>query len=163
MESKILTILVVTLVLSLAGCIQSDIALMNDQVKIINQHLAQGNEYYNQSASATNRANYPQALLSCDNASREYNQTRLAAQEALLSAKNSEDQVFIDYMQLVLDEVDAKLNATSELRTAIILLQNNQDDMANIHLQLANEAMNRAQEFRKRRELIVEQNPTKFQ
>src|SRR5690606_19921018 len=96
------------------------------------------------------------------NANDEYSSAQTSAQTALNSAKNSNDGIYIEYMQNVLLEIQAKLNATSELKTAIILLQNNQTSSANTHLGEANDYMNHALQYKKNRDTIVNQNPTKF-
>ena len=65
-------------------------------------------------------------------------------------------------MQYVLDEIDAKLNATNELKTAIPYLQDNDTVNANDHIGNANQFMDIAIQFNDKREEIVKQNPSKF-
>jgi hypothetical protein len=128
----------------------------------INNHLKKGDEYYNQSASNTNKMLLSQALTDSKNANDEYSLAQTSAQTALNSAKNSNDGIFIDYVQNALLEIQAKLNATSELKTAITLLQNNQTTSANEHLGAANDFMTKSLQYKKNREDIVNQNPSKF-
>ncbi len=61
--------------------------------------------------------------------------------------QNSNDTVYVNYMQYVLNEIDAKLNATSELKTAIPYLMDNDTINANNHLGNANGFMNKATRF----------------
>ena len=77
-------------------------------------------------------------------------------------AKNSNDSVYVTYMQYVLDEIDAKINATSELKTAIPYLMENDTVNANNHIGNANGFMDKATEFNAKREEIVKQNSAKF-
>jgi hypothetical protein len=65
-------------------------------------------------------------------------------------------------MQSVLNEIDAKINATNELKTAIPYLQDNDTINANIYSSDANGYMDDATTFNNQRENIVKQNPTKF-
>ena len=65
-------------------------------------------------------------------------------------------------MQLVLDEIDSKINATNELRIAIPSLENNDTENANLHIGNANTFMSKATDFYNQRADIVKQNPTKF-
>jgi hypothetical protein len=128
----------------------------------INNHLNKGDEYYNQSATNANKMILSQALTDSNNANAEYSLAQTSAQTALNSAKNANDGIFIDYIQNALLEIQAKLNATSELKTAITLLQNNDTSSANEHLGAANDYMNNALQYKKNREDIVNQNPSKF-
>jgi hypothetical protein len=158
-------ILIIALILGtvfLSGCVQSDISTINDMSLSINNHLAKGDEYYNQSANNANKMILSQALADSENANDEYSLAQTSAQTALNSAKNANDGIFIDYIQNAVLEIQAKINATSELKTAIILLQNNQTASANEHLTSANDFMNKSMQYRKNREDIVNQNPSKF-
>ena len=162
MRNKIIILAVITLVIFLSGCIQSDVSNINSKAITINNHIKRGDDYYNLSASDTNKLLLNQALSECNNASSEYNQAQTAAQDAYVSATNSNDAVFVEYLQNVLGEVQAKLNATSELKIAINLLQTNQTSSADDHLATANSYMQKALEYQKNLENIVNQNPSKF-
>ena len=160
--NRILVIATILATVFLSGCIQSDISNINDMSLSINNHLKKGDEYYNQSATNTNKKLLSQALTDSNNANDEYSLAQSSAQTALNSAKNANDGIFIDYVQNALLEIQSKLNATSELKTAITLLQNNQTSSANQHLGAANDFMNKSLQYKKNRDDIVNQNPSKF-
>lgn len=160
--NRILVIALVLATVFLSGCVQSDISNINDMALSINNHMKKGDDYYNQSATNTNKMLLSQALTDSKNANDEYTLAQTSAQTALTSAKNFNDGIYIDYVQNALLEVQAKLNATSELKTAITLLQNNQTSSANQHLLVANDYMTKALQYQKNREDIVNQNPNKF-
>lgn len=162
MENKIMIVAVVMLAVFLSGCIQSDITNINEMAISVNNHIKKGDEYYNQSATDVNKMLLQQALSECNNASNEYSQAQTSAQSAYNSAKNANDGVFMEYLQNVLNEIQAKLNATSELKTAINLLQTNETSSGNMHLQEANDYMDKALQYKKNREDIVRLNPAKF-
>lgn len=160
--NRLIIITVVLAIVFLSGCVQSDVSSINDMTISINNHLKKGDEYYNQSATNTNKLNLNQALKDANNANTEYSSAQTSAQTALNSAKSSNDGIYIDYIQNALFEIQAKLNATSELKTAITLLDSNETSSANNHLSLANDYMDKALQYKKNREEIVKQNPNKF-
>lgn len=162
MDNKIIIVGLITLIIFLSGCIQSDASKIDGLSTSINLHLKNGDGYFNNASYDTNKFLYDEALSNCDNATSEFNQARTFASQGFTYATNSNDTVYINYMQYVLDEIDAKLNATSELKTAIPYLINNDTINANNHLGNANGFMNKATDFNSQREAIVKQNPGKF-
>ena len=162
MDNKIIILGLVILVVFLSGCIQSDSSKIDTLATSINTHLKTGDGDYNTAGTDTNEYLYIAALAGCNNASSEYNQARSLASQGLTDAQNSNDTVYTSYMQSVLNEIDAKINATNELKTAIPYLQDNDTVNANIHSSNANGYMDDAVTFNNQRKSIVEQNPTKF-
>jgi hypothetical protein len=161
--NQLIVVSVVTLVIIVSGCVTTDVSNINAQAININNHVKNGDQYYNESASNTNQLLLAQALTEDNNASNEYNQAQTAAQAAYNSAQDSNDAIFVEYLQNILYEVHAKLNATSELNTTITDLENNDTSDANDHLAVANNYMNNALTYENISETIVNQNPTKFQ
>jgi hypothetical protein len=162
MDNKIIILGIVILVVFLSGCIQSDSSKIDALATSINTHLKNGDGDYNTAGIDTNKFLYGDALDACDNASSEYNQARSLASQGLTYAQNSNDTVYTSYMQSVLNEIDAKINATNELKTTIPYLQDNDTVNANIHSSNANGFMNDATSISNQRETLVKQNPTKF-
>ncbi|MBM4241146.1 MAG: hypothetical protein FJ150_05745 [Euryarchaeota archaeon] len=162
MKDKFLVLVLITLVVFLSGCFQQDINKINEIAPTINDHIKKGDELFNKSANDTNRYSYENALLNCDQSASEFNLAKSSAQEALAYAKNSNETVYIDYIGYVINEIDAKLNATSELKIAIQLFKENNTDTANTHVDAANEFMRNAMEYKNKRAEIVRQNPSKF-
>lgn len=160
--NRIIVVAVVLLVVTLSGCVQADISNINDLTASINSHMKNGDEYYNSSAANTNYNYFSKALSDSNSASGEYSMAQTSAQTALTSAQNANDDVLIDYVQNAILEIQAKLNATSELNQAIELLQKNDTEGANTHLFEANEYMNSALQYRSNRDEIVKKNPSKF-
>jgi len=102
-----------------------------------------------------NKFQYDMALTNCNNATTEYNQARSLASEGLTYANSSNDTVYTTYMQFVLDEIDAKINATNELKTAIPFLIDNDTVNANNHIANANAFMSKSTDFNNQREDII--------
>lgn len=146
----------------ICGCTQSEITQIDQLVPQINSHLQKGDEYYNQSAVDLNTLKTNSSLDKSNNAFSEYNSARSLTSQALSYAQSSQDEVYIQYLQLVLSEIDAKLNATSELRTAGQLFLGGDNETANENLRSANNMMLDAQEFQKQKEQLVKENPSKF-
>jgi hypothetical protein len=162
MDNKIIILGLVILIVFLSGCIQSDTSKIDTLSTSINTHLKNGDADYNTAGTDANNFLYAAALAECNNASSEFNQARSLASQGLTYAQNSKDTVYITYMQSVLNEIDAKNNATNELKLTIPYLQNNDTVNANIHLNNANGYMTQATVYNNQREDIVKQNPTKF-
>lgn len=162
MKNKILILSIVVLVVFLSGCIGSGASQIDGLAPSINSHLKNGDTSYNQAASDTNKFQYSKALTECDNALSEFNLANSSANEGLKDAKDSNDNIYINYMQSVVSELGAKVNATTELKLAIPYLQKNDTVNANNHLSLANGYMDKSIEFKTNRDNMVLQNPSKF-
>ncbi len=163
MNNKIIIIVVlVAVVVSISGCIQSDTSQINSVSPTINNHLKNGDVDFNNAVVNTNNFQYIQALSNCENASSEYNTALSSAQQAATYAANSNDPVLVNYTNLVTSEINAKINATSQLQIAITYLAQNDTVDANNHIDEANEFMANATEFSAQRNTIIKQNPTKF-
>ncbi|MDO5836194.1 MAG: hypothetical protein Q4P17_06765 [Methanobacterium sp.] len=160
---KIIPILVLMIVtVSLSGCLGTQIAQIDQLTESINDHIKSGNDYFNQAATSTNKYQYSSARSQAENASSEFNQARTTSQEALIYSKNLQDQVYITYFQITLQELDAKINATNQLIVAIPLFARNDTRTGNTHVDSANQFMKQSLEYQKQREELVQQNPTKF-
>lgn len=162
MNNKIIIIVVLAVIVSISGCIQSDTSQINGVSPTINTHLKNGDADFNNAVVNTNNIQYVQALTNCESATTEYNLALSSAQQASTYAADSNDPVLVNYMNLVTSEINAKLNATSQLQIAISYLAQNDTVDANIHISEANELMVNATEFSTQRNTIIKQNPTKF-
>ncbi len=162
MNNKIVILGVITLIIFFSGCIESNTSQINALSTTINTHIKNGDQFYNNSGTAVNQFQYTTALNYCNNASTEFNLAKTSASQGLTYARNSNDTVYINYMQNVVNEIDAKINATEELKTAIPYLQNNDTVNANTHIGNANTFMNNAIQFNNLRQQIIQQNSAKF-
>ena len=162
MRKIIIIFVLVILTVSLSGCLGTQIAQIDQLTESINDHIKSGNDYFNQAATSTNKYQYSSARSQAENASSEFNQARTTSQEALIYSKNLQDQVYISYFQITLQELDAKINATNQLIVAIPLFARNDTRTGNTHVDSANQFMKQSLEYQKQREELVQQNPTKF-
>ncbi|MEG3224099.1 MAG: hypothetical protein BME94_00890 [Methanobacteriales archaeon Met13] len=162
MRNWTLILAMVTMVIFFSGCINSDISRMDQLTSTINDHLKKGDTYYNQAANSVNKFLYEAAIKQANNALSEFDQGRSSAQEGLIYAKNTKEQVFIDYFQLTIQELDLRINATSEMKMAIPYLQGNETANANQHLDLANTYMQQSIAIQTQKTDMVKQNVNKF-
>ena len=162
MDNKIVIVGVIMLIIIFSGCIESNTSKIDGLSTTINSHIKNGDQYYNTSGTAVNKFQYTEALNNCNNASSEFNLAKTSASEGLNYAKNSNDTVYVNYMQNVLNEIDAKINATNELKNGISYLQSNDTVNANTHIGNANNFMDNAIQFNNLRQQIIKQNSAKF-
>lgn len=160
---KIIIIFALILVtISLSGCLGTQVSQIDQLTDTINYHISSGNNYFNQAATSTNKYQYRTAQSQADDALSNYNDARTSAQEAFGHAKNLQDQVYINYLQITLQELEAKINATNQLRLAISLFAGNNTKTANNHVDNSNQFMEASLVYQKQKEEIVQQNPSKF-
>lgn len=162
MRKIIMILALVTLTISLSGCLGSQVGQIDQLSDTINNHLSSGDDYFNQAANSTNRYQYDAAQEQCNNASYQFNLAKTSAQEASIYAKNIQDQVYITYLELTILQIDAKLNATNELKVAIPLFMRNDTKTGNTHVDAANQFMSNSVDYQQQKEDLVQQNPTKF-
>jgi hypothetical protein len=162
MRNYVIILTLVTLTVFLSGCVGSQISNIDQLATKINENMKNGNSYYNQAATSINKFLYDIALVQCNSAASQFDLAKSSSQEALIYARTSQDQVYINYLQLTVNEVDAKINATTELKLAIPLYQANDTRTANTHVTLANGYMKKSLEYEAQRQTIVDQNPNKF-
>ena len=164
MKNKIipLILIMIIIIVALSGCIQSGIDNINDIAPTINDHLKKGDDYYNQASLNVNNYLLDNASSDCDNAISEFNAAKSSAEQALTYAQDSNNSVFINYMQDTVGEIDSKLNATLELQQAIPYFQQKDSLDGNSHVVLANQFMDQAIEYKAKKDSLVKQNPSKF-
>ncbi|MEN6329398.1 MAG: hypothetical protein ABFC91_03815 [Methanobacteriaceae archaeon] len=162
MRKWTLILVLLILVIFSSGCVNSDLSRMDQLASTINDHLQQGDSYYNQAVASANKFQYEPALTQANSASSEFDQGRSSTQEALIYAQNSKEQVYINYFQLTLQELDLRINATSELKMAIPYLQSNETSTANQHLNLANDYMEQSINLKTQKDDLVTQNVAMF-
>ncbi|MGF7119598.1 hypothetical protein [Methanobacterium oryzae] len=162
MKNKILPLILIIFIVALSGCIQSDVGKINGLSSTINEHLKNGDNYYNTAAEDINSFSLERALTNCNSAASEFKLAKSSAEEGLKYAQNSKNTVFIEYMGYAVTEIEARLNATLQLQQAIPYLQQKNNTTANNHITLANSYMDRSMEYKAKKDNLVSQNPSKF-
>jgi hypothetical protein len=162
MRNYVIILALVTIVVFLSGCVGSETSNIDQLATKINENIKNGDVYYNQAATSVNKFLYDNALSQCNSAASQFDLAKSSSQEALIYARTTQDQIYIDYLQLTINEVDAKINATNELQLAIPLYQVNDTRSGNTHAALANTYMKRSLEYEAKKQALVNQNPDKF-
>lgn len=126
----------------------------------INNHLKQGNKYYNNAVIAINSNDTYSASKNCENAISEYKTVQNLTLLALSEGKN--DEVFNRYLNLVLKDIENRINAVNELKLAIEMISNGKNVTAREHVKNANYYMLVSENLEKEREKIMKQYPQKF-
>lgn len=162
MRNYVIILALITLVVFLSGCVGSETSNIDQLATKINDNIKSGDGYYNQAAISVNQFSYDKALGQSNSAASQFDLAQSSTQEALIYARTSQDQVYINYLQLTLNEIEAKINATDELQLAIPLFQVNDTRSGNTHATLANTYMKRSLEYEQKKQSIVDQNPGKF-
>ena len=162
MRNYIIILALVTIVVFLSGCVGGEISNIDQLATKINENIKNGDSYYNQAAISVNKFLYDIALSQCNSAASQFDLAKSSSQEAMIYARTSQNQVYIDYLQLTLNEIDAKINATKELQLAIPLYQVNDTRSGNIHATLANTYMKKSLEYEAKKEALVKKNPDEF-
>lgn len=162
MKNKIILLVLLMFITAFSGCIQSDAANIDSTASSVNSHLKNGDSYYNKAATDLNKYSIETATTNCNKALSEFNSAKSAAQSGLNYAQSSKDNVFIEYMQLTVSEIDARINATLEMQQAINYLQKKDNTNGNPHVVLANQYMDASVAFKVKKDNIIKQNPSKF-
>lgn len=149
-------------IVAISGCIQSDASSINGLSSTINNHLKNGDSYYNTAVTNVNKYSLDNASSNADSALSEFNSAKTSAQKALSYAQNSKDSVFTEYMQNFMGEIDAKINATSQLQQAVTYFKQKDSTNGNSHVTLANSYMDRSIQYETANNNLVKQNPSKF-
>ena len=165
MKNKILPLLLIISIMAIvatSGCIQSDASSINGISSTTSNHLKNGDNYYNAAVMNSNNYSLDAASSSADSALSEFSSAKTSAQQGLSYAQNSKDSVFTEYMQNLMIEIDAKINATSQLQQAVSYFKQKDSVNGNTHVTLANSYMDRSIQYKTANDNLVNQNPSKF-
>ena len=164
MKVKIIILIIIISIIAISGCINGsyNINKINQLSPSISEHIHNGDESYNKSATYLNSKNSENSINESENAMNEYNAARTLASESLKYAENEKEDTYINYIKLVILEIDSKLNATTELQEAAKLFRTNKIYYGNQKLKLANEYMQNSKNYNKQKNEIIKQNQNKF-
>ncbi|MEN6291597.1 MAG: hypothetical protein ABFD07_06220 [Methanobacterium sp.] len=165
MKNKILPLLLVIFmmaIVAISGCIQSDASGINGLSSTISNHIKNGDSYYNTAVTNANKYSLDNAISNADSSLSEFNSAKTSAKNALSYAQNSKDSVFTQYMQNLMVQIDARINATSELQQAVTYFKQKDSTNGNSHVTLANSYMDRSIQYETANNNLVKQNPSKF-
>jgi len=163
MNNKLIFCIVLLGTIFVSGCIlNSPLENINDIMPEIDKDIASGENYYNEAVIAINSKNYVDADTKANLALKKFN----SAHEKVLKTSDYYDglnqTIFIDYLNLLLEEIELKQNATNYLVLATKKYNENNITAGNSYSQQANSKMNAAFEIQNQRMSIVKNNPDLF-
>lgn len=161
-KKTIIVIAVLLATVSVSGCIKTPMDNINDIIPNLSQSIEYGDLNYNEAVKYSNSKNYVAAEQKVQNASTNF----LDAQNKILEIEkykeNINDTVYIQYINLIEQELVLKQNATAYLQLGIQAFKNGDKKLANGYISSANSIMREAVSIQNQRENLVKNNPNKF-
>lgn len=163
MNKKIIIIIAVLLAtVSVSGCIKTPMDNINDIIPNLSQSIETGNSNFNEAVRYSNNHDYNTAEEKIQIASTSF----LDAQNKIVDIRkyynDINDTLYIQYLDLVDEELNLKQNATANLQLAIQSFKNGDKSLANGYVTTANSIMKEAIGIQNQRENLVKNNPSKF-
>ena len=163
MNKKIIIIIIVLLAtVSISGCINSPIDNINNIVPSLTESIENGGSNFNEAVQYSNKRDYVNAEEKIQVASTSF----LDGQNKILDIKryydDINDTVYLQYINLIEEELNLKQNATAYMQLAIQAFRNDNKVTANGYVTKANNMMREAIVIQNQRENLVKNNPNKF-
>ncbi|MDR2967747.1 MAG: hypothetical protein LBU74_07345 [Methanobacteriaceae archaeon] len=161
MNKKIIIAIVLFLTVAISGCINSPLDNINLLMPKISQNIVDGDSYYNEAVNYVNSHNYNVADEKIKKAVTNFNE----GQNKLLSIDNVDElnnALYIQYINLIKEEIALKQNATMNLQLAIQYFKSGNNETANEYVTKANSFMMQGVIVQNQRQNLVINNPDKF-
>jgi outer membrane murein-binding lipoprotein Lpp len=167
MKNKIILVGVLLMVIAISGCINSDIDAINQIMPKLSDNIESGDVNFNSAVNALNSNNAARAYLKANAAIDKYNSAKSNLEDVLKYSKNLNDTQYIDYINLISNELDFKINASSNLQSISNLQPINQTsqfqiDNYNNEVNNINYYMREGVKIQNKRNNIVKNNLDKF-
>ena len=162
MNKKIVIIIVLFVTVAVSGCINSPIDNINTVIAKLSQNIVGGDSNYNEAVNYVNSHNYYVA----DQKVKISLESFTEGQNRILSidyVNELNDTVYIEYLNLIKEELSFKRNATVNLQLAIQYFKSGDNKTANGYVTKANSLMIQGVSVQKQRQNLVINNPDKFQ
>ncbi|MDR0900343.1 MAG: hypothetical protein LBM26_01680 [Methanobrevibacter sp.] len=163
MKKKIIIILVILATVSISGCINSPLDNINEIIPNLSQHIVNGDNNYNEAVKAVNNLDYAIADEKAKTAKSEFNEAQNNLLEINKYTDNINETLYLQYIQLLKEEINLKQNATKNLQLATEYFESGSISSANSYVDIANSLMDQGITIQKEREQIIKDNPGKFQ
>ncbi|WP_067259139.1 hypothetical protein [Methanobrevibacter cuticularis] len=163
MKKKLIILFVLLATVAVSGCINSPLDNINPTMLKLSQDLASGNTNYNDAVKYVNSHNYNTASEKIKVAVMNFND----GQNKILEINNYKDDindtVYLEYIDLVNEELKLKQDATTNLQLAIQFFEAGDNVTANSYVRTANDFMKKGVAIQQKREILVNNHPNKFQ
>jgi outer membrane murein-binding lipoprotein Lpp len=167
MKNKIILVGVLLMVIAISGCINSDIDAINQIMPKLSDNIESGDVNFNSAVNALNSNNVAIAYSKANTAIDKYNSAKSNLEDIQKYSKNLNDTEYIEYINLISDELDFKINASSNLQSISNLQAINQAsqfqiDNYNNEVSNINYYMREGVKIQNKRNNIVKNNLDKF-
>lgn len=162
MNNKIVIVGILIAVVLVSGCINSEIGNLNKIINDLNKDIVNGDANYNKAINSLNSKDYVNAESSIFNASTSYTNAFNKVSESIKDAEGLNNTLYLNYLNIVKEEIQLKLNATNQLQLAVQSYKSGEADSGNTYSDKAIIAMTQAIIKQKERSKIAKNNPDKF-
>lgn len=162
MNEKVIIAIVLLFTVAISGCIGSPVDNINLIMPKISEDIVSGNDNYNEAVNFVNSRNYDAADQKIKKSTASFTE----AQNKLLSIDSIpqlNDTIYVQYIELIKQELSFKLNATMDLQLAIQYFKAGNNETANEFVTKANSKMSQGVSIQKQRQALVVNYPDKFQ
>jgi hypothetical protein len=169
MRNKIILIGVLLMVIAISGCINSDMDAINQIMPGLGDNIGSGDSNFNAAVnilnSNLNSNNTDSAYSKVNMAIDKYNSAKSNIADIQKYSKNLNDTDYKEYIDLILDELDFKINASSNLLSLSKIPPSqveSQIDTYNKYVMDINYYMGEGVKIQKQRNSLVKNNLAKF-
>ncbi|MDR3222307.1 MAG: hypothetical protein LBT66_01035 [Methanobrevibacter sp.] len=155
MKNKIIIISVLVLVIAISGCVNSDMEGINQIIPKLNDNIKNGDLNFNLAVDGLNSYNRETAKIKVRLAIENFNNAKINIGDIQRAYKNLNNTNYIDYIDLISNELESKINASLSLQSAAQTQYNNYIDSANAY-------MKTGVYYQHRRDSLVRNNPNLF-
>lgn len=163
MDKKIIIVIIVLLAtVVVTGCIKTPIDNINDIIPRLSHSVESGDANFNEAVSYSNQKKYNIAEEKIQTASDNFLDAKNRKLEINKYDDNINDTLYLQYLDLIEEELNLKENAVSNLKLAIREFKKGKNLTTNIYISKANTLMSEGITVQKQRDKLVKNNPSKF-
>lgn len=162
MKKKIIIMIILLSIVSISGCINSTINNINQMIPQLTNVIIEGNNNFNLAADYTNNNDYNNADEKIEIAIEKFNEGEYKFLEINQQLNNVNDTIYIEYLNLIKEEISLKKDAASNLQLAIQFFKSGDNETANNYVSTANSLMDQGVNIQNQRAKIVKNHPDKF-
>jgi outer membrane murein-binding lipoprotein Lpp len=161
MRNKIILIGVLLMVIAISGCVNSDVDAINQIMPKLSDNIESGDYSFNTAVNAVN-SNNTDKYLKTQTAINKYNNANSNIEDILKHSKSLNDAYYVEYINLISQELDFKINASSSLLEISRMSPSKTYYDYNEYVSEINYYMGEGVKIQKKRNTLVNNNPTKF-
>ncbi|MDR1819361.1 MAG: hypothetical protein LBR15_03845 [Methanobrevibacter sp.] len=161
MKNKIIVISVLVLVIAISGCVNSDMENINQIIPKLNDNIKSGDSNFNLAVDGLNANKANVAETRVKTAIEKFNNAKINIDDMRKNYKNLNNTKYINYIDLISEELDYKINASLALQSAI-RTPSSDKQLFNEYVSYANSWMLKGFYIQDERNSLVLNNPNLF-